>query len=144
MSWLRILEKIIFWLLYVLPYFLFMILWLVSTDNTTDYYHFSLQVNGLSSELNSETNQGSNIFSNFYDTLMLFLYGIGLFGIYTWLYNKEYFSKKFWLFNIIVLGIDTIGRTLYNLENFLISIIFLIYLIYYFLTLFLLIRSYHE
>jgi len=144
MSWLKILEKIIFWLFYVLPYFLLMILWLISTDNPTNYYHFSLQVNGLSSELNSETNQGSNIFSNFYDTLMLFLYGIGLFGIYTWLYNKEYFSKKFWLFIIIVLGIETIGKTLYNLENFLISIIFLIYLIYYFLTLFLLIRSYHE
>jgi len=144
MSWFRIFEKVIFWVLYVCPYFFFFLIFLVSTENITSHYHLSLHINNVSSEINSNINEKSNIFSDSYDIFIFLLYGIGLFGIYTYLYSKEYFSKKFWIFVTILLVVDFIGKILYNLENFLITIIVLIYLIYYFVILFFLIRSYYE
>jgi len=143
MLWFKIFEKIIFCLLYVCPYFFFFLIFLVSTENI--HYHLSLHINNnVLSEISSNINGKSNIFSDSYDIFIFLLYGIGLFGIYTYLYSKEYFSKKFWIFVTILLVADFIGKILYNLENFLITIIVLIYLIYYFVILFFLIRSYYE
>ena len=128
MLWFRRLEKVNFWLLYVLPYFFFSFLFWV--------YRYI--------EINNYINEKSNIFSDSYNIFIFLLYGIGLFGIYTYLYSKKYFLKKFWLFVTILLVVDFLGKILYNLENFLLIIIVLIYLIYYFVILFFLIRSYNE
>ena len=125
------LEKVIFWLFYVFPYLL-----VITLENITNNYSISL--------INYGQNTNTNIFSTLYDIWIFVLYGIGLLGIYTYLYDKEFFSKKFLIFIMLILLINDIGRIIYNLDNFLIYIIIFIYFIYYYLTLYRLIRSYNE
>ena len=150
MIWIRRLEKVIFWLLYVLPYLLIIALFFsISSENTIASYLDS--INEFSLEISSNRNQSSNIFSTIYDVFIFLLSGIGLLGIYLYLYNKEFFSKKFWIFILLILLVDNIGEVVYdigevvyNIEEFLISIVELIYSIYYYFTLYRLVRSYYE
>jgi len=150
MIWIRRLEKVIFWLLYVLPYLLIIALFFsISSENTIASYPDS--INEFSLEISSNRNQSSNIFSTIYDVSIFLFYGIGLLGIYLYLYNKEFFSKKFWIFILLILLVDNIGEVVYdigevvyNIEEFLISIVELIYSIYYYFTLYRLVRSYYE
>ena len=148
MIWIRRLEKVIFWLLYVLPYLLIVLFFSISSENTIASYSDS--INEFSSEISSNRNQSSNIFSTIYDVFIFLLSGIGLLGIYLYLYNKEFFSKKFWIFILLILLVDNIGEVVYdigevgyNIEDFLISIVILFYSIYYYFTLYRLVRSYY-
>lgn len=141
MYWVLILEKIIFWLLYVIPYLLHILLWLVLMKSPTTNYSSSL-LNNLLSKVNSNIVQHSNIFSDSYDNIIAIFYGLGLFGIYTYLYNKKYFSKKIWIFIMVILLIDDIGKYLYAIEvlsntrDYFLPWIFLIYMIPYYLRLY--------
>ncbi len=144
MVWILRLEKVIFYLLYVLPYFLIGFFLIISSDNITSSYFFSLSINDISSEINSMQDKSENIFSTLYDIFIFLLYGIGLLGIHSYLYNKDFFSKKFWIFIMLILIVDDIGEIIYNLDEVLIAMGLFVYSIYYYFTLYLLVRSYYE
>jgi len=145
MVWILRLEKVIFWLFYVIPYLLIVFLLILSQGSIAiNDYSLSFSLNEVFSELYSTQNQRLNIFSILYDIAMFIFFLLGLLGIYSYLYKKAFFSKKIWIFIALIVFIDSIGETFYSYEDFLIFVLMLIYLSYYLFTLYRLIRSYDE